>query len=144
MFCSPAHHLLSPAALCCVVTCSLRSFSSDRSNTLNRSSFARDSMMIEEILAPTKDTVRSIPCLSHQLFLYSGLFCLFSARILNLCLYSASFHFFLTLHLYLSVWSVVCCYSSQLSPSCLLVRAPSLCQWFSEMTDIVDWKLGEE
>ncbi|KAK5607627.1 hypothetical protein CRENBAI_008436 [Crenichthys baileyi] len=29
---------------------------SDRSNTLNRSSFARDSMMIEEILAPTKDT----------------------------------------------------------------------------------------
>uniref|UniRef100_A0A667X5E1 Ankyrin 3a n=1 Tax=Myripristis murdjan TaxID=586833 RepID=A0A667X5E1_9TELE len=50
---------------------SLRSFSSDRSNTLNRSSFARDSMMIEEILAPTKDTVRSIPCLSHQLFLVS-------------------------------------------------------------------------
>nr|XP_021335932.1 ankyrin-3 isoform X35 [Danio rerio] len=37
-------------------TASLRSFSSDRSNTLNRSSFARDSMMIEEILAPTKDT----------------------------------------------------------------------------------------
>uniref|UniRef100_A0A8D3BR82 Ankyrin 3 n=1 Tax=Scophthalmus maximus TaxID=52904 RepID=A0A8D3BR82_SCOMX len=35
---------------------SLHSFSSDRSNTLNRSSFARDSMMIEEILAPTKDT----------------------------------------------------------------------------------------
>ncbi|XP_014836079.1 PREDICTED: ankyrin-3-like isoform X35 [Poecilia mexicana] len=35
---------------------SLRSFSSDRSNTLNRSSFARDSMMIEEIMAPTKDT----------------------------------------------------------------------------------------
>ncbi|KAL1257738.1 hypothetical protein QQF64_010982 [Cirrhinus molitorella] len=30
--------------------------SSDRSNTLNRSSFARDSMMIEEMLAPTKDT----------------------------------------------------------------------------------------
>uniref|UniRef100_A0AAR2L9P4 Ankyrin 3 n=1 Tax=Pygocentrus nattereri TaxID=42514 RepID=A0AAR2L9P4_PYGNA len=30
--------------------------SSDRSNTLNRSSFTRDSMMIEEILAPTKDT----------------------------------------------------------------------------------------
>ncbi|MBN3304428.1 ANK3 protein, partial [Amia calva] len=43
----------------CMVTCkynSLRSFSSDRSNTLNRSSFARDSIMIEEILAPTKDT----------------------------------------------------------------------------------------
>uniref|UniRef100_A0A672PQJ3 Ankyrin 3 n=1 Tax=Sinocyclocheilus grahami TaxID=75366 RepID=A0A672PQJ3_SINGR len=38
-------------------TASLRSFSSDRSNTLNRSSFARDSMMIEEILAPNKDTV---------------------------------------------------------------------------------------
>ncbi|XP_066518693.1 ankyrin-3 isoform X2 [Hoplias malabaricus] len=37
-------------------TASLRSFSSDRSNTLNRSSFTRDSMMIEEILAPTKDT----------------------------------------------------------------------------------------
>nr|XP_015202118.1 PREDICTED: ankyrin-3 isoform X42 [Lepisosteus oculatus] len=35
---------------------SLRSFSSDRSNTLNRSSFARDSIMIEEMLAPTKDT----------------------------------------------------------------------------------------
>ncbi|CAM4647340.1 unnamed protein product [Leuciscus chuanchicus] len=33
-----------------------RSASSDRSNTLNRSSFARDSMMIEEMLAPTKDT----------------------------------------------------------------------------------------
>ncbi|KAM8730058.1 ankyrin-3-like isoform 23-T23 [Acanthopagrus schlegelii] len=31
---------------------SLRSFSSDRSNTLNRSSFTRDSMMIEEMLAP--------------------------------------------------------------------------------------------
>ncbi|XP_029106869.1 ankyrin-3-like isoform X22 [Scleropages formosus] len=29
--------------------------SSDRSNTLNRSSFARDSMVIEEILAPTKE-----------------------------------------------------------------------------------------
>uniref|UniRef100_A0A673G452 Ankyrin-3-like n=1 Tax=Sinocyclocheilus rhinocerous TaxID=307959 RepID=A0A673G452_9TELE len=37
-------------------TASLRSFSSDRSNTLNRSSFTRDSMMIEEILAPSKDT----------------------------------------------------------------------------------------
>ncbi|XP_028976046.2 ankyrin-3 isoform X9 [Esox lucius] len=35
---------------------SLRSFSSDRSNTLNRTSFTRDSMMIEEILAPSKDT----------------------------------------------------------------------------------------
>lgn len=57
------HHLLLPAALGCAVTCSLRSFSSDRSNTLNRSSFARDSMMIEEILAPTKDTVRSNFCL---------------------------------------------------------------------------------
>ncbi|XP_056091055.1 ankyrin-3 isoform X26 [Rhinichthys klamathensis goyatoka] len=39
---------------------SLRSFSSDRSNTLNRSSFARDSMMIEEMLAPTKDTLQSV------------------------------------------------------------------------------------
>nr|XP_021335902.1 ankyrin-3 isoform X4 [Danio rerio] len=39
--------------------------SSDRSNTLNRSSFARDSMMIEEILAPTKDTgvCRDMPTL---------------------------------------------------------------------------------
>ncbi|XP_073683781.1 ankyrin-1 isoform X10 [Garra rufa] len=37
-------------------TASLRSFSSDRSNTLNRSSFTRDSMMIEEILAPSKET----------------------------------------------------------------------------------------
>uniref|UniRef100_A0AAY4EXE5 Ankyrin-3-like n=1 Tax=Denticeps clupeoides TaxID=299321 RepID=A0AAY4EXE5_9TELE len=35
---------------------SLRSSSSDRSNTLNRSSYARDSMMIEEMLAPSKDT----------------------------------------------------------------------------------------
>ncbi|XP_067344773.1 ankyrin-3-like isoform X21 [Channa argus] len=34
---------------------SLRSFSSDRSNTLNRSSFTRDSMMIEEMLAPSKE-----------------------------------------------------------------------------------------
>lgn len=69
MLWSPARHLLLPAALGCVVTCSLRSFSSDRSNTLNRSSFARDSMMIEEILAPTKDTVRSISCYPHHLFL---------------------------------------------------------------------------
>ncbi|XP_072196898.1 ankyrin-3 isoform X12 [Excalfactoria chinensis] len=34
---------------------SLRSFSSDRSYTLNRSSYARDSMMIEELLVPAKD-----------------------------------------------------------------------------------------
>ncbi|XP_077959264.1 uncharacterized protein LOC120819509 isoform X41 [Gasterosteus aculeatus] len=34
---------------------SLRSFSSDRSHTLNRSSFTRDSMMIEEMLAPSKE-----------------------------------------------------------------------------------------
>ncbi|KAM6896953.1 ankyrin-3-like [Xenentodon cancila] len=39
---------------------SLRSFSSDRSNTLNRSSFTRDSMMIEEMLAPTKDMHLSV------------------------------------------------------------------------------------
>ncbi|XP_045577472.1 ankyrin-3 isoform X22 [Salmo salar] len=39
---------------------SLRSFSLDRSNTLNRSSYARDSMTIEEILAPTKDTLQSV------------------------------------------------------------------------------------
>ncbi|KAL0964710.1 hypothetical protein UPYG_G00327890 [Umbra pygmaea] len=48
---------------------SLRSFSSDRSNTLNRTSFTRDSMMIEEILAPTKDTAlcRDMSVLSeHQ------------------------------------------------------------------------------
>ncbi|XP_053306079.1 ankyrin-3 isoform X5 [Spea bombifrons] len=38
---------------------SLRSFSSDRSYTLNRSSFARDSMMIEELLAPSKDQHQS-------------------------------------------------------------------------------------
>ncbi|XP_053548224.1 ankyrin-3 isoform X4 [Bombina bombina] len=38
---------------------SLRSFSSDRSYTLNRSSFARDSMLIEELLAPSKDTHHS-------------------------------------------------------------------------------------
>ncbi|XP_071420453.1 ankyrin-3 isoform X13 [Pithys albifrons albifrons] len=34
---------------------SLRSFSSDRSYTLNRSSYARDSMMIEELLVPAKE-----------------------------------------------------------------------------------------
>nr|XP_015853234.1 ankyrin-3 isoform X7 [Peromyscus maniculatus bairdii] len=34
---------------------SLRSFSSDRSYTLNRSSYARDSMMIEELLGPSKE-----------------------------------------------------------------------------------------
>ncbi|XP_076008051.1 uncharacterized protein LOC143002019 isoform X3 [Genypterus blacodes] len=39
---------------------SLRSFSSDRSNTLNRSSFTRDSMMIEEILAPSKEMHLSV------------------------------------------------------------------------------------
>jgi len=46
---------------------SLRSFSSERSNTLNRSSFARDSMMIEEILVPTKDKVRmpTLYCSHH-------------------------------------------------------------------------------
>ncbi|CAH6789793.1 Ank3 [Phodopus roborovskii] len=36
---------------------SLRSFSSDRSYTLNRSSYARDSMMIEELLVPSKEQV---------------------------------------------------------------------------------------
>ncbi|KAM8924146.1 ankyrin-3 isoform 2-T2 [Pelodytes ibericus] len=39
---------------------SLRSFSSDRSYTLNRSSFARDSMMIEELLAPSKEQQQSL------------------------------------------------------------------------------------
>ncbi|MFT7805788.1 ankyrin-3-like [Arapaima gigas] len=39
---------------------SLHSFSSDRSNTLNRSSFARDSMVIEEILAPTKEQLQGV------------------------------------------------------------------------------------
>ncbi|XP_057590334.1 ankyrin-3 isoform X2 [Hippopotamus amphibius kiboko] len=34
---------------------SLRSFSSDRSYTLNRSSYARDSMLIEELLVPSKE-----------------------------------------------------------------------------------------
>ncbi|XP_033004791.1 ankyrin-3 isoform X44 [Lacerta agilis] len=40
---------------------SLRSFSSDRSYTLNRSSFARDSMMIEELLVPSKDPHLTFP-----------------------------------------------------------------------------------
>ncbi|XP_059585834.1 ankyrin-3 isoform X3 [Alligator mississippiensis] len=40
---------------------SLRSFSSDRSYTLNRSSYARDSMMIEELLVPPKDQHLSFP-----------------------------------------------------------------------------------
>ncbi|XP_069467318.1 ankyrin-3 isoform X7 [Ambystoma mexicanum] len=39
---------------------SLRSFSSDRSYTLNRSSYARDSMMIEELLAPSKEQHQSL------------------------------------------------------------------------------------
>ncbi|KAK6328027.1 hypothetical protein J4Q44_G00000050 [Coregonus suidteri] len=50
---------------------SVRSFSSDRSNTLNRTSYTRDSMMIEEILAPTKDTVASRDCDSNSLRHYS-------------------------------------------------------------------------
>ncbi|XP_078247071.1 ankyrin-3 isoform X49 [Pogona vitticeps] len=40
---------------------SLRSFSSDRSYTLNRSSYARDSMMIEELLVPSKDQHLTFP-----------------------------------------------------------------------------------
>ncbi|TFK05724.1 sodium/potassium/calcium exchanger 6, mitochondrial [Platysternon megacephalum] len=40
---------------------SLRSFSSDRSCTLNRSSYARDSMMIEELLVPSKDPHLTFP-----------------------------------------------------------------------------------
>ncbi|KAJ8013673.1 hypothetical protein DPEC_G00032240 [Dallia pectoralis] len=53
---------------------SLRSFSSDRSNTLNRTSFTRDSMMIEEILAPTKDmrlTAANKDCDSESMRRYS-------------------------------------------------------------------------
>uniref|UniRef100_A0A8C0LU66 Ankyrin 3 n=1 Tax=Canis lupus dingo TaxID=286419 RepID=A0A8C0LU66_CANLU len=46
---------------------SLRSFSSDRSYTLNRSSYARDSMMIEELLVPSKEQV----CILLQIFLDS-------------------------------------------------------------------------
>ncbi|MGH0115524.1 UNVERIFIED_CONTAM: hypothetical protein FKN15_024854 [Acipenser sinensis] len=50
-----------------------RSASSDRSNTLNRSSFARDSIMIEEILAPPKDTHLTVTrgCDSDSLRRYS-------------------------------------------------------------------------
>ncbi|XP_058045383.1 ankyrin-3 isoform X9 [Ahaetulla prasina] len=40
---------------------SLRSFSSDRSYTLNRSSYTRDSVMIEELLVPPKDTPPTLP-----------------------------------------------------------------------------------
>nr|XP_056705486.1 ankyrin-3 isoform X2 [Euleptes europaea] len=40
---------------------SLRSFSSAGSYTLNRSSFARDSMMIEELLVPSKDQHLTFP-----------------------------------------------------------------------------------
>ncbi|XP_049319945.1 ankyrin-3 isoform X6 [Astyanax mexicanus] len=39
---------------------SMRSFSSDRSNTQNRTSCVRDSMVIEEVIAPTKDTLQSV------------------------------------------------------------------------------------
>ncbi|XP_062862895.1 ankyrin-3-like isoform X3 [Trichomycterus rosablanca] len=39
---------------------SMRSFSSERSNTLNRTSFVKDSMMIEEMLAPNKDTLQKV------------------------------------------------------------------------------------
>uniref|UniRef100_A0A8C7E6P0 Ankyrin 3 n=1 Tax=Naja naja TaxID=35670 RepID=A0A8C7E6P0_NAJNA len=40
---------------------SLRSFSSDRSYTLNRSSYTRDSVMIEELMVPPKDTPPTFP-----------------------------------------------------------------------------------
>ncbi|XP_070608173.1 ankyrin-3 isoform X2 [Erythrolamprus reginae] len=40
---------------------SLRSFSSDRSYTLNRSSYTRDSVMIEELLVPPKETPPTFP-----------------------------------------------------------------------------------
>ncbi|KAM8889780.1 ankyrin-1-like isoform 39-T40 [Synchiropus picturatus] len=52
---------------------SLRSFSSDRSNTLNRSSFTRDSMMIEEMLAPNKEMHLSVAkdCDNESLRRYS-------------------------------------------------------------------------
>uniref|UniRef100_A0A670ZS15 Ankyrin 3 n=1 Tax=Pseudonaja textilis TaxID=8673 RepID=A0A670ZS15_PSETE len=40
---------------------SLRSFSSDRSYTLNRSSYTRDSVMIEELMVPPKDTPPAFP-----------------------------------------------------------------------------------
>lgn len=46
---------------------SLRSFSSDRSYTLNRSSYARDSMMIEELLVPSKEQVRVLVLCSSSL-----------------------------------------------------------------------------
>ncbi|ETE68115.1 Ankyrin-3, partial [Ophiophagus hannah] len=39
----------------------LRSFSSDRSYTLNRSSYTRDSVMIEELMVPPKDTPPTFP-----------------------------------------------------------------------------------
>lgn len=52
---------------------SLRSFSSDRSYTLNRSSYARDSMMIEELLVPAKDQVRACVSATRYLcFLFTG------------------------------------------------------------------------
>lgn len=63
IFCSSHYHP------CCMVNSkynSLRSFSSDRSYTLNRSSYARDSMMIEELLVPPKDQV----CGIYLAFLY--------------------------------------------------------------------------
>uniref|UniRef100_A0A8C4Y9S5 Ankyrin 3 n=1 Tax=Gopherus evgoodei TaxID=1825980 RepID=A0A8C4Y9S5_9SAUR len=52
------------SSTCSMVNCkysSLRSFSSDRSYTLNRSSYARDSMMIEELLVPSKDPHLTFP-----------------------------------------------------------------------------------
>ncbi|KAM8889752.1 ankyrin-3-like isoform 12-T12 [Synchiropus picturatus] len=50
-----------------------RSQSSDRSNTLNRSSFTRDSMMIEEMLAPNKEMHLSVAkdCDNESLRRYS-------------------------------------------------------------------------
>uniref|UniRef100_A0A8C3KHK3 Ankyrin 3 n=1 Tax=Calidris pygmaea TaxID=425635 RepID=A0A8C3KHK3_9CHAR len=52
---------------------SLRSFSSDRSYTLNRSSYARDSMMIEELLVPAKDQVRAcVSATMYSFFVFIG------------------------------------------------------------------------
>lgn len=91
---SPHHCVMTSAPLPRAVTCSLRSFSSDRSNTLNRSSFARDSMMIEEILAPTKDTVSPVfsPLVSFPLFIYFFITTLFNPCSLHFMCVSCSLY----------------------------------------------------
>lgn len=73
---------------------SLRSFSSDRSYTLNRSSFARDSMTIEELLVPSKEQVcvllsNLLPSLNFHL--YDGITFFVAWQKLCFCMFGFAF-----------------------------------------------------